>query len=197
MDLSRRSFVIGAGSIITSSFVARASTFAENSGKPFLLPQLNTPRILYASPTDGADGQVFALSLGEAQCEPDFVPTWREFFVLEGEDPDDPIKWRELSENWALTRADLRSPMDDYTWCCSWSCRHSPSARAFRFLEELDLHRETAKRPALGGLEFNEGQYPGSWDRWVDADDALSVSLLQARLRELKVPVELRLGERQ
>lgn len=82
--------------------------------------------------------------------------------------------------------------MDEYTWHCAWSSTHGPSARGYDLLKDLKLDTDCNGRRALGGLEFTDGQYPGSFDRWVDAQDALSVSLLQARIRELKVPIEIR-----
>ncbi len=194
MDFSRRSFLVGAGAIITASFVGTAQTFARKTGEPYLLSELSMPQVLYACPTFNDEyPERFHLALGKPQCEPSYVPTWREFLKLEGVDETDESGWQ-FSTDWEISKADLRRPMNEYTWQCSWNCRYSPSARAVRMLEELDLHRSTEHR-AIGGLEFTEGQYPGSFDRWVEADNALSVSLLQARLRELRAPVEVRLGE--
>lgn len=194
MDVSRRFFLLGSGSIITSSFVSTARSFIRRTGDPFLLPEASARQIIYASEVDRGDSMGFLLTLGEPRYEPDYLPTWHEFFRLEGQDLSSEEDVFELCENWSLTPRDFSSPMDEYTWECSWCCRYSPSARAFTFLEKVELDAERHGRRPLGGLDFTDGQYPGSYDRWVDAEDALSVSLLQARLRELKVPIEVRRG---
>jgi hypothetical protein len=44
-------------------------------------------------------------------------------------------------------------------------------------------------------LEFHEGDnHPGSNDIWVNAKDKLSLSLLQARLIDLKIPIKIEEG---
>ena len=195
MVFSRRSFLVGAGAIITTSFVDNAQAFARKTGEPYLLSEVRTPQVLYACRTFDCDHpERFQLTFGKPQYEPSYVPTWGEFLKLEGVDETDETSWDEFSTKWEISKADLRRPMNEYAWQCSWDCRYSPSARAVRMLEGLDLHRSDKHR-SIGGLEFIEGQYPGSFDRWVEAEDALSVSLLQARLRELRAPVEVRLGE--
>jgi hypothetical protein len=40
-------------------------------------------------------------------------------------------------------------------------------------------------------LEFNEGAHPGDSTRYVNAKDMLSLSLLQARLIDLKMPIQI------
>ena len=40
-------------------------------------------------------------------------------------------------------------------------------------------------------LEFHEGAHPGDSSYWVNAKDELSLSLLQARLIDLKVPIKI------
>jgi hypothetical protein len=44
--------------------------------------------------------------------------------------------------------------------------------------------------PSLG----HEGAYPGDSSRWVNAKDELSLSLLQARLIDLKMPIRIAEG---
>jgi hypothetical protein len=194
MDFSRRFFLLGSGSIITGSFVSTARGFIRRTGEPFLLPEASARQILYASEVERADGMGFLLTVGEPRWEPDYLPTWHDFFRMEGHDLSSEETVFELCEDWCLSPREFRSPMKEETWECSWLSRYSPSARAFRLLEKVELDSELNGRRALGGLDFVDGQYPGSYDRWVDAEDALSVSLLQARLRELKLPVEVRRG---
>ena len=84
--------------------------------------------------------------------------------------------------------------MDEYTWATTWECTYGPTARAYHLLRGLDLDNAGVAGRRAGGLDFIEGGRPGSSDCWVEAEDHLSVSLLQARLRELKARVELRPG---
>jgi len=44
-------------------------------------------------------------------------------------------------------------------------------------------------------LEFNVGSHPGDSTHYVNAKDMLSLSLLQARLIDLKLPIEIVEGE--
>jgi hypothetical protein len=43
-------------------------------------------------------------------------------------------------------------------------------------------------------LEFNIGAHPGDSSFWVDAKDELSLSLLQARLIDLGIPIRIAQG---
>jgi hypothetical protein len=65
-----------------------------------------------------------------------------------------------------------------------------PLARAYHLLEEIDLGpaRDSGRGPLL---EFNVGSHPGDSTHYVNAKDKLSLSLLQARLIDLKLPIKL------
>jgi hypothetical protein len=62
-----------------------------------------------------------------------------------------------------------------------------------QLLEGLDLGPKLkgGGEGLVGCLDFIDGQYPGSDQRWVEAEDRLSLSLLQARLIELGVPIKV------
>jgi hypothetical protein len=54
----------------------------------------------------------------------------------------------------------------------------------------------SAKRLGRGPhLEFHEGGHPGDSSFWVNAKVELSLSLLQARLIDLKMPIKVERGE--
>jgi len=40
-------------------------------------------------------------------------------------------------------------------------------------------------------MTFHIGAHPGDYSHWVDAKDELSLSLLQARLIDLKIPIRI------
>ena len=69
-----------------------------------------------------------------------------------------------------------------------------PLARAYHLLEKIDLgpDRNSGSGPLL---EFNVGSHPGDSTHYVNAKDMLSLSLLQARLIDLKLPIEIVEGE--
>ena len=41
--IDRRHFLIGAGALLTASFVRRASTFSKKTGRPLILPTVQEP----------------------------------------------------------------------------------------------------------------------------------------------------------
>ena len=65
--------------------------------------------------------------------------------------------------------------------------------KAYRLLEEIDFGPERVPGRAPH-LEFHEGAHPGDSSRWVNAKDKLSLSLLQARLIDLKMPIRIAEG---
>ena len=70
----------------------------------------------------------------------------------------------------------------------------SPKAKAYHYLETLDLFGSNGiGELRRGDLQFVDGAFPGSDYLAVVSNDALSASLLQARLLELgeKTYVEL------
>ena len=69
-----------------------------------------------------------------------------------------------------------------------------PFARAYHLLEKIDIgpECETGRGPLL---EFNVGARSGDNTRDVDAKGMLSLSLLQARLIDLKLPIKIVEGE--
>lgn len=61
-------------------------------------------------------------------------------------------------------------------------------------LKKIDLgpERGSGRGPVL---EFNVGSHPGDSTHYVNAKDYLSLSLLQARLIDLKLPINIVKGE--
>lgn len=130
-------------------------------------------------------------SIDVAEPEP---PSWAEFLKAEGHSVDTDAGLSEIQEHWELSPSDLSQRMDAYTWATAGECNHGPAARAFHLLQKIDLDSSGVSGRRIGGLDFIEGPRPGSSDCWVEAEDQLTVSLLQARLREVRAPVEVRPG---
>ena len=78
-----------------------------------------------------------------------------------------------------------------------WDNFAGPQAKAFHLLKGLDLgHSGSALRQA-GQIIFEEfGGSPGNSYTWVELHDDLTVSLLQARLIELNLPIDVAIGTR-
>ena len=184
----RRSFLLGATGIITASFVARAQDWIEDNEQPLFLPPRAARQTLWVNYFD----EQIQFSLGNPDVpEPD-PPSWAEYFRMKGYALDLSPETRRLMADWELAPSDLRKPMDGYAWATEWECNYSPTARAFTALRDLNLGTGDGPGQWLGELNFHEGDnHPGSSDRWVDAEDHLSVTLLQARLRELGTSIEV------
>ena len=69
-----------------------------------------------------------------------------------------------------------------------------PLVRAYHLLQRIDLgsERNSGRGPLL---EFNVGSHPGDSTRYVNAKNMLSLSLLQARLIDLRLPIKIVEGE--
>jgi hypothetical protein len=80
-------------------------------------------------------------------------------------------------------------------WSDLFDTKNSPSARAYYLLSKIDVGPDpkSGRGPLL---EFHEGDaHPGDNSVWVNAKDQLSLSLLQARLIDLKLPIKIVEGE--
>lgn len=190
MTVDRRSFLIGAGSLISTSFVGRASEYIARTGRPLLMAPRTTAGTLFVNYFD----EQILFSLGWADVpEPD-PPSWAEFLKAEGHSLDTAADLNAIQENWELSRNDLSRPVDEHVWATAWESKYGPCAQAYHLLEKIELSPFGANGRPIGGLNFIQGPRPGSSDTWVEAEDGLTVSLVQARLREINSPVEVRLG---
>ena len=78
---SRRGFLIGAGSMLTTAFVSDARSFIRRTSRPLLASPSHVAQTLHCY--DSAEAG-YLLSLGEWTIDPPPVPTWREFFISQG-----------------------------------------------------------------------------------------------------------------
>ena len=195
--ISRRSFLIGFGSLVTSAFVARAQAHVRESRAPLLLDPGKAEETLYLYDHVGADtGNAWQISLGPwEEVEPP-PPTWREHLTRRGyalATPDDLERvWRECS----IQPEHLDQTLNDHRWADYWEDRESPSAKAYWLLKELGLDCPlNARGTKAGRIEFFDSPNPMSLWRWVELRDDLSVSLLQARLIEAGHRMKLVVGD--
>jgi hypothetical protein len=86
--ISRRSFLLGIGSLVTTSFVARARAHVRESGSPLLLQPNRAEETLYLYEgfdcSDEPWATKYRVSLGPDQYPPPPPPTWREHLKPRG-----------------------------------------------------------------------------------------------------------------
>jgi hypothetical protein len=147
---------------------------------------------LYWYGADDDDG--YTLTLGEYQLDPPPAPTWRAFFISEGIPHQTEDEIERLCSDHEIEPKDFDAPVADWYWAQHFEWVGSPSAKAHRLLSNIDFgpHLQTGKAPQL---DFYCGVRPGDSSSWVNAKDKLSLSLLQARLIDLKMPIKIAEGK--
>lgn len=188
MSVTRRSFLVGAGSIITASFVKDLSAFVADTRSPLLTAPAQASNIIYYDQCEDH----WRLHLGEPQFEiPDPQPLI-DNLRWHGHVLDTPQQIADFCEESGWTEDDLFAPMNDWDWETQWEHNLNPEAQAFRFLSEHDIFPARGKGRREGKVIFEEFSNPMSCYRWVEVHDDFSISLLQARLNELSLGVEVR-----
>jgi hypothetical protein len=190
--LSRRGFLIGAGSLLTAAFVKDAQAFVGRTRQPLL----ETPPEVTQTLNWYNMGNGLLLTIGAYQLEAPPPPTWREFFVSEGIGHSTEHEALLVWEDHMIWPEDYDEPVDARYWYDWYDLEGGPVAKAYRLLDDIDLG------PGLGSaregphLAFQEGAYPGDNSRWVHANGKLALSLLQARLIDLRLPIDIAKGAR-
>jgi hypothetical protein len=132
----RRHFLIGAGALLTASFVRRASAFSRKAGEPLILSAARKPEeTLYVySQKEWSEDAEWRVSLGPDQPIAPPAPTWREHLRALGHplETDDEIE-RVCNER-DLPREDLDSRLNGFGWEDRWDNFAGPQAKAFHLL---------------------------------------------------------------
>lgn len=192
MSITRRQFLLGTtAGLILPSFYERALSYFENHGEPMLITPKKSTEILYACSEFTEQG--FQLNLGKTHDVYPPAMTIREFCIAYGD--GDPEKW--WREFWLCTDGhepvDLEAKMDQTYVEDWWILRDSPFARAYHYLEGIDLGQQLNGACLAGGLDFYCGGAPGNSFLAVDAVNEVSLSLLQQRLNELGTGIKVEL----
>jgi hypothetical protein len=198
--LDRRHFLIGAGSPLTAAFVTKATAFSRQAGKPLVLsPAVAPEETLYIYNDQDWDSSVYAkwrVTLGEDEPVASPVPTWREHLSSIGHrlDTKDNIVRACVHENLLPKQLDHR--VEGCWWQDHWDHFTGPQAKAYHLLKKLDLSSSYGSKVwQEGEIIFDElGGGPGNSHSSVQLKDDLTVSLLQARLIELNLPIKVRIG---
>lgn len=115
--------------------------------------------------------------------------SWAQYFVDLGAKTK-----KDLAQHaWEWDIDDVDTLIDDYNWSGVYEMHYDPMPAAYHFLKRYKIGAKLrSKAKTAGRLDFFAGSnHPGSNDLWVEAYDDLTVSLLQARLIELKKPIEV------
>ncbi len=187
---SRRGFLIGAGAMLTAAFVKDARSFIQRTSQPLLASPSQVAETMYWHdiPDEG-----YQLTLGPWSVAPP-PPTWRAFFVRKGIPHSTCSELEKVCSSHLIEPADFDRPMSARFWEDCFDSEDGPLARAYHLLQKIDLgpKNESGRGPLL---EFNIGSHPGDNTHYVDAKDMLSLSLLQARLIDLNMPIKIVEGD--
>jgi len=187
MSISRRQFILGtAAGLILPSYYEKVFSYFENHGEPLLEIPKQASIDLYAHTWESGE---IDFNLGEVVKEPPIPMTVREFArrYYGGEqgyldnfsyaDDGSDINFDEDESEEMVMTAFLRND--------------SPSAKAYRLLDNLDLGPDLDSDDAVGHLEFLDAPSM-CWDYLgVQPEDHVSISLLQKRLNELNTGIRI------
>ena len=189
--LSRRGFLIGTGGLLTMAFVSDARAFIRRKEAPLLALPSRTAHTLCWDWPDGLDEPQLFLD-GQPEVIAPEPPTWRAFLKsLDGKDYSvSDIKQR--LESIEFEPSQLDQEMDGGWWEIHYDRISGPSAKAYRLLEKIDLGPNLGRRGDGPHLQFKEGGgNPFDYSLHVHASDMLALSLLQARLIDLQLPIKV------
>jgi hypothetical protein len=197
MTTTRRSFLVGAGSIITAAFVKEAFAYAADTKTPMrtehIAKQVDAhlgARTLYYERVEDH----WRLHLGEPQFEIPEPQTLIENLRWHGYLLDTQQQIDKLCAESGWTEKQLFAPMNGWDWETQWEHNLNPEAQAFQFLSDHDIFPKGKRERRAGDVIFEEFSNPASCWRWVEVHEPASLTLLQARLDELSLGVGVRPG---
>lgn len=198
MAVTRRSFLVGAGSIITAAYVKQALAYVSDTGSPMIKNHLawrvDNPgevKTIFCEPFE----DYWRLHLGEPMFEIPQPPLLIDNLRFHGYALGTQEQIDAVCADSGWSEKQLFSPMDGYSWEDQWEHTFSPEAQAYEFLQRHKIfpHGQLGQRE--GQIVFESFPNPMSSARWVEARDLLSLTLLQARLNELRLTTEVRMLE--
>src|ERR1700723_197805 len=135
--IGRRHFLIGAGALLTASFVNRAKAFSRKSGEPLVLSPARKPEetlYVYRQEIWSDYGGEWRVSLGPDQPFAPPPPTWREHLRALGHplDTDDEIERACMEHDLPLDELDVH--LNGFGWEDSWDNFTGPQAKAHHLL---------------------------------------------------------------
>ena len=193
--ISRRSFLIGSGSLLTSTFVEKATWYLEEkqSVVPLIEPNKSLNKLYFVPLSDE-----YELRLGSPDLNNESFRKMTNREVLEevhGVSVHSSLSdFRYIFAEFGVRPKMLDQFADPMCYVDYWGRVESPKAQAYRYLEKFNLFNSDQQGGLRrGDLQFMDGPCPGSDYLGVVSNDSLTASLLQARLLELgeKTSVEI------
>jgi hypothetical protein len=196
--LDRRSFLIGAGALLTASFVTKAKAFSRDTGKPLVLPPARaSEETLYIYNEQHWNESAYAkwrVTLGEDNPIPPPTPTWRDHLLSLGRRLDTDYDIELVCVEHDLLPEKLEAKVDGYWRQDRWDHFTGPQAKAYHFLKNLELRLFRLQAQAGGRNDFRP-----AWGKPLqlllvcptEGRSNITVSLLQARLIELNLPIKI------
>lgn len=184
MSVTRREFIIGAAAgLILPSWFDRALAYYENTGEALLEVPRNAGIDMIACSELGIDSG-FELNLGDPFEEPPEM-TVRDYARRYFGNEENYLYMMELEDE------DFDQKMDFWDYVDTWAYTDSPNARAYRFLESLDLGPQFSGQDAVGEIRFIDGASPASDYLGAHAPSELDIALLQKRLNDINAGVRI------
>lgn len=190
--IDRRTFLVGTGLFLTAATLARYMRAIETGGPPIIDAPKKAKYELVVYP--GRDYEINLAPWDKTLV----VPTWREWWMndnrrIEGEPPPD---LQEFLDGWGIEPLELDNKMDSGAFLESWARSESPNAKAFRLLDKLNIGSKLKGVDGeVGELTYMDGPAPGNDYLGVFCDDDLTISLLQAQLREMGESIRVVIGD--
>ena len=178
--------------MLTAAFVADARSFIRRTSRPLLASPTQVTQTLHWYDCDD-DG--YLLTLGPWTMEPPPAPTWREFFISEGIPHQTEAEAERIWDHYGFGPEDYDKTVSEDYWWDRFEMQDGPWAKAYSLLRAVDVgpRLQSARGPLL---EFHEGDcHPRDNMFRVTARDELSLSLLQARLIDLNMPIKVVEGD--
>jgi hypothetical protein len=191
----RRHFLIGAGALLTASFVRRATAFSQKAGEPLILPSVRKPEEtlhVYMQDCEFDENDEVAeydakwrVSLGPDQPFAPPPPTWREHLRSLRHRLETPDEIERVCREHDLPLEELDIRLNGFGWEDSWDNFTGPQAKAHHLLKGLDLGGAGSALRQAGQVTFEQFKgFSGNSYTWVELRDDLTVSLLQAPDRD-------------
>lgn len=187
MGVSRRFFLVGAGAVVTHSFIASAKAFVGDTGEPLLLAPSQRRLELYY---EGLD-EHWRLHLGTPQDVLPDPPLWIDHLRSQGCKLGTRGEIRAYCKSEFIDESALFAPLDGYAWEEHWELAGCPEAKAYQLLDRNHVLPHLSGFTLEGSIVFESFPNPISSAHWVEVHEPLSLSLLQARLNELDLGVTL------
>ena len=188
--MDRRSFLIGASSILTTAYLDKANWYLRNKNAaiPLANPDEAVSEIFFVN-----TGYEYQLLFDTPELDLPELMTNREAlerycgFNLPKKQITPLSTFRDIYDCYGIRPKELDEYYTDEEFFYElWARRDSNNARVYNFLYDLDLFgSKDADGLRRGDLQFIDGYHPGNSYLGVNSNDPVTASLLQARLQEL------------